>query len=140
MPGFVCEPEFLNTPAQRFEELHRKWCSAVCEFLGECGVANTTYGRAAKLIAVYLKCMVVIGGEGYSPLGRVVHPPIDRILLQNLAGAPEVNSPHKPRWRKTNWTQLDSDQYYTLVSELRAALPAEQPFWMLEQYWTLRDE
>jgi hypothetical protein len=45
---------------RRFRELHRQWCCAVIESLTQQGVAAATFGRAAKLVAVYLKVMVVL--------------------------------------------------------------------------------
>ena len=133
--SFLRQPDSLSTQAEAFEALHRRWCSTVCQFLENRGVPSVTYGRAAKLIAVYLKAMVITGGHGESELARVVHPPVDRILLQQLARALEVHSPHKRGWRSTNWTELDAERYYALIAQLRVVV-AEEPFWVLERYWT----
>jgi len=137
---FLQQPNALDTSAEQFQHLHRAWCGSIQDFLNKRGVANSTYGRAAKLIAVYLKAMVVIAQPEPSLLANVAHPPIDRILLQNLATAPEVHSLYKTQWREVSWTQLDAKQYYALVSQLRAVLPPNAPFWMLEQYWTVTNE
>lgn len=118
-----------------FAGWHRDWCATICQHLAGQGNANVTYGRAAKLIAIYLKAMVLMGTGATTPLGRVMHPPIDRILLQALAASPRVVSPHKAAWRTTSWTQLDEAAYYTLIGQLRTALPASEPFWALEEYW-----
>jgi hypothetical protein len=98
-------------------------------------VAGATYGRAAKLVAVYLKAMVLMGDGANTPFGRVMHPPIDRTLLQHLAASPHVTSPHKAAWRRTNWTELNERQYYKLIGELRDVVPHGAPFWMLEKHW-----
>jgi hypothetical protein len=94
-------------------------------------------GRAAKLVAVYLKAMVVMGGDPETSLARVAHPPIDRILLQNLARAEELDSPHQRAWGGTNWTQLSEDAYYELIEQLCSCLEADEPMWHLERYWTV---
>jgi hypothetical protein len=69
-----------------------------------------------------------------------MHPPIDRTLLQNLAAAPRIESPHKVAWRTTSWTRLTEPDYYQLVAQLRAILPEGTPFWMLEQFWSPTEE
>jgi hypothetical protein len=58
-----------------------------------------TFGHAAKLVAVYLKSMVVLD-QPYTPPARVAYPPIDRPLLQKLARAPHIQSPYKREWAK----------------------------------------
>ncbi len=137
---FLPDPEFMDIDCTRFEELHRSWCRSICAFLNNRSIANATYGRAAKLIAVYLKVMVIIGGSAYSSLGCCIHPPIDRRLLQALARAPSFDPQHRARWRQINWTQLPEEGYYNLVQQLRSALPKETPFWMLEEHWMATDE
>ena len=134
---FLRQADALDTSAGEFEDRHRTWCGSVQCFLCDQGVNNSTYGRAAKLIAVYLKSMVVIVAPGTSSLAQVAHPPIDRILLQNLSRSDEVESDHKAKWGNVNWTQLDAEAYYILIEQLRDVLPPEAPFWVLEQYWTV---
>lgn len=134
--GFLLEPASFDIDAQSFEEHHRKWCNAIVEFLSNRRIANATFGRAAKLIAVYLKAMVVIGVHSQSRLAAVAHPPIDRVFLQNLASSKDIRSPYKSNWRATSWTKLDESSYYELVSRLRSVVPDSEPWWKLEQYWT----
>ena len=43
-----------------------------------------TYGRAAKLVAVYLKATVIMGGNWDTPFGRTMHPPIDRVFAARI--------------------------------------------------------
>ena len=128
---FVQNPESLETDEIAFLAHHRSWCTAVVERLQNRGIANVSYGRAAKLIAVYLKAMIVVGPHATSSLASVAHPPIDRILLQNLPSS-DVASPNKSKWRVTTWTTLDAAGYYALVSELREVLAKNGPLWPLE--------
>jgi hypothetical protein len=129
--------QFFQTRTTEFEHLHRKWCLIICSFLDERQIAKATYGRAAKLIAVYLKATVILGNGADTPLGQCIHPPIDRILLRNLAANPRIKSPDKVNWRKTNWTDLNQVSYFDLVAQLRKEIPDEAPFWMLEEYWNV---
>jgi hypothetical protein len=137
---FLKDTHALDTDETRFETLHREWCRSIIGFLNERGVQNATFGRAAKLVAIYLKSMVVTGPDAGRRLASAAHPPIDRILLQNMARVDDLKSPHKDRWRITNWTELDERGYYHLVSELKACLKPNEPFWKLERYWTITNQ
>lgn len=139
-------PEFLRNPnadcasQQAFEDLHKKWCSFIVSFLKDKRVKGTSYGHAAKLVAVYLKAMVVNVPDGTSRLAHFAHPPIDKILLQNLSRCSELKSEHQPAWRKVAWTRLGSDAYYELITQLRGALSENDPWWKLEKHWTVTNE
>lgn len=138
--AFVREPASLEIDRQAFEVRHRQWCTLIAAFLEKRGVESASFGRAAKLTAIYLKSMVVVAGYAHSQLAAVAHPPIDRILLQKLAASEKVSSPHKSAWRRTNWTTLKESSYYILISQLRAILPDGEPFWKLEEFWTVTNE
>jgi hypothetical protein len=137
---FVCSPESRGIDERRFREFHRQWCREVIKSLTQQGVAAATFGRAAKLVAVYLKVMVVLSPAGDCDLARVAHPPIDRTELQKLAAEAGVDSPHKRLWKTVNWTQLTEENYYSLIGQLRALIPSSDPFWTLEQYWNTADD
>jgi hypothetical protein len=94
-----------------------------------------TYGRAAKLVAVYLKATVIMGECCDSSFGRNLHPPIDRLLLRGLARSARISSPHKATWGAINWTQLNETAYDELIRQLRDSMPDGAPFWTLEEYW-----
>jgi hypothetical protein len=138
--------EFLETAklddidATRFDVLHHHWCGSVVDFLEEAGIPNVTFGRAAKLIAIYLKSVVVLGPGSGTAFAGIAHPPIDAILLGKLAVAKDVNSEHKSKWAKTKWTKLNDEQYYELIKQLRQALGPEEPFWKLERFWTVTND
>jgi hypothetical protein len=127
-------PEALQLSSGTFDAFHRSWCSAICLTLSTRHVDGVTYGRAAKLVAVYLKATVVMGGNWDTPFGRTMHPPIDRILLQRLASCETIDSPHKRSWSAISWTKLDEEAYYSLIGELREALPVGAPFWIIEEH------
>ena len=138
--------EFVKNRARRrisqeaFDTAHAKWCREIKNHLSRRGVKGATFGRAAKLIAVYLKVMVIVASEAKSALSKVTHPPIDRIMLQNLASTKDVNSPHKREWRGINWTELGEADYYKLINQLRACLRKGEPMWHLERYWTVTND
>lgn len=135
--NFVSDPACVDTTAGRFRELHELWCRSILATFVRLGATGTSYGRSAKLLAIYLKSIVIAGPDAYRSFGRVIHPPIDENLLRNLASSTLIDSPHKVAWGQIAWTQLDETRYYTLVDQLRSVLPRELPFWMLEEHWTV---
>lgn len=128
---------FAKKPSnlRRFNEQHRVWCRSISDFLESRGVSGATYGRAAKLVNVYLKSMITIQ-DSSSPAANIIHPPIDRILIQNLSKKPELADGAKAMLTKLNWTEIDEDSYFELIKFLRQ-LNGDRPFWMIEEYWTV---
>lgn len=113
--NFLRNPDALTMDEATFKKQHKIWCRSIFDFLKNRHIAKVTYGRAAKLAAVYLKSMIIIGPNANTSLASVAHPPVDRILLQNLSRAPEIQSQHKRRWRTINWTELDEESYTILA-------------------------
>lgn len=133
---YLRDPHFPNVSQERFEALHREWCSSICSYWNSFNKPNVSYGRAAKLVAIYLKSMVLNGPDALSPLGRIIHPPVDSILLENLSSDKRLlDQETRKRWKSTTWTTLDECDYYTLIAELRSVVPPELPFWTIERYW-----
>jgi len=116
---------------------HKEWCNSIVEFLARKGIKNATYGRAAKLVAVYLKAMVVLESID-SEQSKFIHPPIDRILLQNISKMEGVDRRAKEKLRTTSWTQLNEASYFELLAILRE-INGAQPLWKLEEYWTVTE-
>jgi len=121
-----------------FQNQHKGWCGEIVKFLYDSDVSGDSklwYGRAAKLVAMYLKGMVVVGHHSKTPLARIAHPPIDSILLDGIARCDCVPAATRRLCRSTAWTKLDSDRYYSLIKEIKANVPDIDPFWRLERYW-----
>lgn len=114
--------------SKEFDEFHRKTANILIKELTGLGVP-TTYGRAAKIIAVYLKTSVVIRDKGESQLSKIVHPPIDNILLTNLA---KINTGIV--LRNIKWSKLSEFEYFELIAKLRSL--NMNSFWKIEKYWT----
>lgn len=121
-----------------FDKLHAEWCDSIIRTWQNKNVKGSSYGRAAKLIAVYIKSMVVVN-NGDSMLSFVAHPPIDRIILQNISKDKSINHPNRQYWKAVNWTELDKLQYLDLIHALRSIFN-DKPFWHLERYWTVTDD
>jgi hypothetical protein len=134
-------PSTFGCSAAEFDEMHLRWCSTICSSLTDRGIAKkrATHGRAAKLVAVYLKALVLLGERWDSPFAHNMHPPVDRILLQGLATSKMLKSSHQSAWRSVNWTELDRVGYESLIGQLRAVVHADKPFWIIEEYWEPSD-
>lgn len=119
--------------SEEYDVFHRKCCNQLIDYLKtECNI-EATYGRAAKIVAIYLKTAVIVRYSGKGKLAEVAHPPIDRILLTNLRKKFNGIVPDK-----TNWTELDEDSYFDLITKIRI-LPLKS-FWKLEEYWDVSNE
>jgi len=123
-----------------FQEHHQKWCSEIVGFLNKLEIPNTFFGRAAKLVAVYIKSMVVVGLHSTTELAAVAHPPIDRILLQSLCRDPRLPTKVRQTFRKTSWTTLEEQPYYDLIRLIKEHVSDCRPFWRLERHWTVTQD
>lgn len=132
---FSWNPISLQTDESTFKTKHRIWCQSICDTLKEIRVQNVTFGRAAKLVAVYLKSMMLTPANSKYSLAKVIHPPIDRILLHTLARQPDIDKNTRNTFKAINWTALDEKGYRALVKKLRKIPKPNAPFWTLEKYW-----
>ncbi|NWA81618.1 hypothetical protein [Pseudomonas sp. D2002] len=129
------EEKHATVTEESFTKLHKKWCSAAEKSLRDQYIEGIEYGRIAKLIAIYIKSMIVNGPGHTSALADVAHPPIDSFLLKELAKRKDItDQATKKLWRNVTWTTLKHFEYYALIETLKA-LDDAKPFWMLEKYW-----
>lgn len=111
-----------------FNEFHRLCAKRIIEAFEELSVSNVTYGKAAKIIAIYLKTAVIIPMSGQGDISRFIHPPIDRILLTNISREHRIK-----KLCEKGWTSLTEDEYWELYGRIR-----QEGFlfdWTLEKYW-----
>lgn len=128
------ETKHAAVTEESFKKLHMKWCKSAEKSLIDQEV-EIDYGRIAKLIAIYIKSMIVNGPGHMSALADVAHPPIDSFLLKELARRKDVkDAAIKKIWRDATWTTLKKPEYYALIDTLKTLNDAK-PFWMLEKYW-----
>jgi hypothetical protein len=90
-----------------------------------------TYGRAAKIVAVYFKTRL-LNLESH-PLLNVIFPPIDSVLLKNLA---KVFSSEMKNLAHKKWTQFDLEDYKTTIQTITIwSVKNDLKFWEVEKYW-----
>lgn len=128
------EEQHATVTEESFRKLHVMWCKSAEKIVADQNV-GIDYGRIAKLIAIYIKSMIVNGPGHESALADVAHPPIDSYLLKELAKRTDVKDAAKKKlWRNVTWTTLKDFEYYALIDTLKVLNDAK-PFWMLEKYW-----
>lgn len=126
--------------AALFDRAHQRWCGAAVGSLHAQGATAATFGRAAKLVAIYIKTLVVCGGHEGTRLARVAHPPIDRVLLQALSRQQRFPDGERAMWRSTVWTTMGVDAYDEVILSLRSVGLDADGFWRAERWWFGEDE
>jgi len=119
----------VNTQAE-FDQKHKEIAHQIIKSL-KSSVGVCTYGRAAKIIAIYLKTFVIMDQSISAKGVEFIHPPIDRILLKNL---------HKRekslKLNRYTWSRLEESEYFELIEKIKTLVPEDKPFWWLEEYWS----
>ena len=85
-----------------FEAFHVTCAEKIIEELNN---YKCTYGRAAKIIAVYIKTALIIPLHGVNC--DFIHPPIDAYNLSKIKG-----------YEKRKWTKLNKDKYKEIITAL----------------------
>ncbi|WP_338875267.1 hypothetical protein WBJ53_06545 [Spirosoma sp. SC4-14] len=119
--------------AEEFNNFHISCSNQIIETLKKANVANPTYGRAAKIIAIYLKTSLIIPMAGQGVICQFIHPPIDRILLTNLSKEHKIK-----KLCEKGWTALNEVEYWHLYERIK--LEKLKFDWSLEKYWQPEQE
>ncbi|MBC7570047.1 MAG: hypothetical protein H7319_09975 [Spirosoma sp.] len=114
---------------ESFNIFHRRCANDLIYHLSIEAGKDATYGRAAKIISIYLKTSVILTNKAGCERSQFIHPPIDRILLWNIA-----KHTRNREYRKLNWTQLSEARYWKLVDELSGVFGKFD--WSLEEFWS----
>lgn len=112
-----------------FEQFHRQCCRQIISNLQDVMTGVPTYGRAAKIVSIYLKTSVVLPGKGECNRSKLIHPPIDSILLTNLNSDLKLTG-----LRNRLWTKFSEEEYWEVVYLIRDTIGCFD--WKLERYWT----
>jgi len=131
---FILSPDLLPTTAAAFNSAHKEWRQEIINIgLGE--GHQFTHGVSAKLINIYLKAIIICGGYHNHKNAAFIHPPIDRVLLKELA---DINFNGMGKfWREYQllaWSKFNSIQYEQVISEINIGLNGA-PLWQIEKYW-----
>lgn len=117
-----------------FDQKHDEMCVSITEisksYVGNTLAAPFAYGVAAKLVNCYLKTIFT-----NRPCRSVdyIHPPIDRLLIQELKN---LNIGDRGLWSeilRTGWSSMERDTYLAAISEFRRITGGK--LWMIEEHW-----
>lgn len=119
--NFIYLPEF-------FDEWHRENAKKIVKEANEMRPdVEFPFGWAAKLIDVYLKTRVYIGGEGHPDLVKCIHPPIDNQRLEGIKekyGANYVIMGGKNRVKAIK--DINEKDYEEIIKYCRGVAKAEK--------------
>ena len=131
---------------EKFDEKHCDWRISIRREAKQ----ELSHGRAAKLINVFLKALMPPDLEnlpaGHKEKWCAAHPPIDRILLENMkkdgVGASDFWS-SLPGSPPPAWTQFESKDYQKVIDLVREneksclglGSSGLAPLWKVERYW-----
>lgn len=126
LKGFIDSKEVLTI--EQFDNFHRETANKIIKSFQIMGI-SATYGRAAKIIAIYIKTAIVIRDSGLSNISKIAHPPIDDTVLTGLRKKyPDLGL------KGIKWTKLEEIEYFVMINKLRS-LNLDY-FWEIEKYWT----
>ncbi len=128
------KPEQLPRP-DLLDEKHTKWREEIIDAAKHWGLIFP-HGVAAKLINCYLKVRFVCTGQHEHERVKCLHPPIDELLLKELAR--QNVGGFKKQWRafrKQRWSKFDSKTYQSVIDHIRDSLPTNEPLWKIEEHW-----
>jgi len=128
-----------NLPSpQTVDKVHKKWREDICKASKKKknkkgSTPKFTHGIAAKLINMYVKSVFVCGPHFDHDRVKAFHPPIDSLLLEELAR----NDPDLQRrkiWTAYKWTKMTSPQYEEVIGAVKDMM-GDCPLWEIEEYW-----
>lgn len=133
--------EDLPESQKEFDDKHTEICCKILSASADIGVCSKfTYGIAAKLINCYLKAIYQCGIQQVSEPEKFkrmnfIHPPIDRILLENCRKA---KPSHFKDLKNISWSTYEKEDYQKVIKLIQSYLETyheNKPLWFIERYW-----
>lgn len=105
-----------------------------------------SYGRAQKLVNVYLKSKLVCGGYHNDERVQRLHPPMDRKLLRGLSAFSNkvAGQDGYAEFRKNlldaqalgdSWVIFSQSTYEAYIKAVKS-LQQDKPLWAVEEHWS----
>lgn len=129
---FIENPDDLPQ-AHDVDRMHKLWREAAILKSQEIG-HELTHGVAAKLINVYLKSALVCGGYHDHLKVKLLHPPVDGLILGELLYRDIGNHDFWRNAVRIRWSKFSSDQYDDVIINIRKLMP-EGTLWKVESFW-----
>ncbi|MCX7096842.1 MAG: hypothetical protein NTV43_02925 [Methylococcales bacterium] len=116
-----------------FDQLHSEWCNSIINVLKNNHKKLISYGIAAKLLNCFFKTYYILAGNEEEILAKVVHMPIDSVLLKRIDEKKKTVFDKEYKWQK-----LDETRYFELIAKLKAISNSDEPLWKMERYWVIK--
>jgi len=109
------------------------------------GVTDFSFGRAQKLVNIYLKTVLVCGGHHQNPRVALLHPPLDSELFKGLRTYLSRNRTTLAEARlvfiaaqkkNARWTKFSKEDYVAHINAIKL-LMAGKPLYEVEEHWEL---
>lgn len=109
------------------------------------GVTDFSFGRAQKLVNIYLKTVLVCGGHHQNPRVALLHPPLDlelfnglrTYLSRNRASLAEARLAFIAAQKRNRcWTKFSKEDYLAHIDAIKL-LMAGRPLYQVEEHWEL---
>jgi hypothetical protein len=133
---YLLNSDTNSLTTEDYMTLHSTWCNSIVQYLDSIHIKGSTFGRAAKLIAIYVKSMVTVCNSE-SNLACIAYPPIDGVILKNISKDKTLPKDFRQFCTKTKWRQLDEENYMLLIRKLQKYVILDKPMWTLERYWSV---
>jgi hypothetical protein len=138
--GLVIGQKALPDP-KRFDKVHREWRKIIID---EAKILDFSDGLAAKLINCYLKAALIYPHTAQNPKIKAIHPPVDRILLENLINDSKLKfGVNRGIGKKVPaWSKLGSDDYENIMEAIKEVLEYDvksprKGLWEIEKWWKI---
>ena len=122
---------------EAFDRLHAQTCRAILAHWDEQSrtqpIKGPSYGRAAKVVSIYLKTSIGMRELGSHLLQPFLHPPIDRVLLLAMRKQLGYTIATLPTWIAL--TEVGYHEVLTRLKSWSADQPPPNELWRAERYW-----
>lgn len=113
----------------------------IVDYAEQQGIVGITFGRAQKLVNIYLKTTLVCGGHIDHPKVGQLHPPLDFQLIKALKALFRANKADgayaalvAAQKSCSGWTAFSRTDYVAHIKALQLFL-GDRPMWMIEEHW-----
>ena len=140
--GQVTGPEHIGQSVDEWQMSFMRKIKSEAECLG---IGDFSFGRAQKLVNIYLKTILVCGGHHQHPKVALLHPPLDfelfkglrTFLSKNRGAMSEARSAFLSAQRRNpRWTMFSEADYVAHIDAIKL-LMADKPLYQVEEHWNL---
>lgn len=138
----IAGPEHIGQDVDEWQMSFMKKIDAEATHLG---ISGFSFGRAQKLVNIYLKTILVCGGHHQHPSVALLHPPLDAELFKGLRTFLSKNRKSMVKARSAftaaqkrnpRWTMFSEADYVAHIDAIKL-LMAGKPLYQVEEHWEL---